>query len=215
MRALAIVAPLLLGGCQLLLGIEDPAGDECSPFDVTTCDPTDTCDIDLDNGTLTCRIEGTVQANELCFDQDDCAGPLSCVDGVCHTFCPVYGQACSDTGEGECLKQWSSETVCDSPCDVIGNTGCVAGADCFVSFNDLAVPMAWCLQNGSGGIVAGGEPCTFFSECLPGYACYDPDQDSAGTCTPLCIVGEPCATGTCEAVLSDPIHGQMIGLCPP
>lgn len=209
MRAVVLAAAALLGGCQLLLGIDDPTGDECSPFDVTTCDLTDTCDLDPDDGQLTCRPEGTVRAGGLCFEVDDCAGPLSCSDGVCRTFCPVFGQPCEDP-EGECLRDWGSGNVCDSACDVIADTGCLIGTECRISTNGNGQPIALCVPENYYGAVAEGDGCSFLSECLPRLSCHA----TANVCTALCLVGEQCANGPCEQVF-DTLHGQLVGQCPP
>ncbi len=212
MRAAILALGVALGGCQLIAGIEDPVGDACSPFDIDTCDITDTCDGDPDVGRLTCRMEGTVPAGGLCFERDDCAGPLSCVDGVCRTFCPVYGEACAGP-EAECLRDWFGLNVCDSACDVLDNTGCSTDTECVISTNGNGVPIALCVPFGYFGAVAPGDPCTFLSECTPGYACFDP-EGNGGTCTPLCTVGELCPDTSQCVELFAPLHGVAIGQCP-
>ena len=51
---------------------------------------------------------------------------------------------------------------------------------------------------------------------MPGYACYDPDEDGSGVCAQLCVVdGGACPGAPCEATLGDPLHDVMIGQCPP
>jgi hypothetical protein len=208
MRAALLALAAALGGCQLLLGIDDPVGDQCSPFDVDSCDPTDTCDRDPDDGRLTCRMEGTVPAGELCFEPDDCAGPLSCVDGVCRTFCPVFGDDCPDPAEGECIKIWGSSHVCDSACDPIANTGCIPDAECILSTNDNGAPIAVCVPHGYFGAKMSGETCDFLEQCVPGFTC------QTGTCRALCENGTTCATGPCVARF-DTLHGVQTGVCPP
>lgn len=215
MRGLALAAVLLFGGCQLLVGIDDPLGDECSPFDIDTCDLTDTCDIDPDTLLLTCRREGLKQRGELCDGLDDCAGPLSCANGVCRAFCPVFGQDCPDPLEGSCVIQWGlNAQVCDSACQPHLAGTCGPQTECILTTNDGGTPVSTCVPFGYYGDVPVGGDCTFLAECAEGAACDDLEGDG-GICTPLCDVNaDDCAVGTTCTARFDTIHDDLqLGFC--
>lgn len=210
MRAALLAAALALGGCQLLLDIEDPVGDECSPFDIDTCDLTDTCDIDPDDGRLTCRMEGTVPAGGLCFEPDDCAGPLSCSNGVCRTFCPVFGEACEDPAEGFCLINWgNSGQICDSECSVVFGDCTNPDTDCILSTNDSGTPISVCVPEGYYGNLPRGAACDFLEACEPGNAC-----NADGICAELCELGPNCNGGAQCVAAFETLHGVQYGFCP-
>ena len=126
-----LAALVMLGGCAQVLGLDDVVpSDQCSPFDVDTCELDETCDV-WEAEVLTCRPEGGLPVNAQC-DQgiDTCRGPLSCIDGLCRTICGPERACDPADNESECSHWYNdSMTVCDSDCNVLDGTGCVNDVD--------------------------------------------------------------------------------------
>jgi hypothetical protein len=221
MRALALAAAVLLGGCQLLVDLDTPVGNECSPFFPEDCDDDETCEYDEDNGGyLSCRDPGGGAVGDLCDGFGECGAGLTCADGICRTFCSELGADCLHPEEGECLYGFGDNTVCDSECDVFDAGSCGIARLCTISLNDLGRPIAMCYPEGYTGTVEYLGRCTYLTECAPGLACYDTnpgDDIDEGVCVNLCLVPDPCPIeGTvCEDVFLDTLHDAPIGLCPP
>ena len=212
MRALLLLAPLL-AGCQLLLGIDDPTGDRCSPFDVTTCELDETCDIFFTDTAayLDCRSEGATPVGQICNSADDCAGGLICFGGVCHAFCEVPGVGCASP-DGVCLIDFYGYRICDSECNVFDGTGCEAGLDCMV---DTTAPVftAQCTRRDFHDAQVGVDAdCSSGEFCGVGLACVPEDFVCAYLCTPG---GDPCTDPDriCDSI--DDLHGNAMGFCLP
>ena len=204
---------VVLAGCAQILGIEDPAPaeDECSPFDVTTCDVSDTCDLDEGGQFLTCRPEGGAQLGEICLPPDlTCAGGLTCYGNVCRSLCDD-SHGCN-TGEFGCIVDLLPETrACDTDCNVL--TGdCATGEQECVPLDMAGGVATLCVMNGYFGDVGEGESCSFLGNCGRGLGC---DVNGDGLCHPLCDVNAPaCATGTCTHV--GLVHESLdLGVCRP
>jgi hypothetical protein len=219
--ALAITAAVLLGGCQLLIDLDTPVGNACSPFFPEDCETAETCEFDDEDngGYLACRDPGGAEIGDLC-ELGDCGPGLTCADGVCRTFCSELGTDCEDSEEGECLYGFRGLLVCDSECDVFDASSCGIGRICNIGLNELGRPIALCLPEGYIGIVDYLGECTYLTECRPGMACYDTnpgDDIDLGVCVNLCLVPDACPTEgtTCEDVFLDTLHGDPVGLCPP
>jgi hypothetical protein len=122
---------LLLAGCAQIIGISDPVGDACSPFDVSTCSLADTCDVDPSSQLLACRPEGGLAEYALCTGTSDtCAGGMTCTGGVCRQFCDAT-HGCTRAGESSCSwTDTATTTVCDDNCDVFAGTGCMGALEC-------------------------------------------------------------------------------------
>jgi hypothetical protein len=207
------------GGCAQNLGIEDPVGDQCSPFDVETCDLSDTCDVDPtpddpDHPILTCRPEGDRPAGAICDGApSSCAGALSCIAGVCRTLCDDE-HGCDLTEESGCLIDLTATAdACDSDCNVLDGTGCSNDAEQQCMAAPVNGFVALCVPTGYFGNAAPGASCTFFEACVPGYGCDLPPNGDPGVCVPLCDVDSPaCATGVCNQV--GRLHETLaLGLC--
>jgi hypothetical protein len=199
MRALALAALVMLAGCAQILGIDDPRGDRCSPFDVHTCDLSDTCDLDEGTHLLTCRPEGGLAEYAPCGGDigDTCSGALTCYEGVCRHFCDAQ-HGCGSNGESSCTNDLPDTTqkVCDDDCDVLQGTGCAGGLECVANRSAAGTLLALCIPPGYFGDVASGQHCDFFNACFVGLGCDDgPGGDS--TCRPLCTVGGGDCAGTC------------------
>lgn len=204
---------LLLAGCAQILGISDPHGDACSPFDVNTCSLSDTCDLDAD-GLLACRPEGGLGEYALC-DQvgDTCAGGMTCDFGVCRQFCDgTHG--CTRTGEASCSVNDGSLEHCDDACDVFAGTGCTGTLECHPDRDEVSnATISMCTPPGYFGDNASGVHCDQLNACAVGLGC----DDLAGgshTCLPLCHHdGTDCA-GTCVEV--GRLHETIdLGVCRP
>jgi len=214
MRVLSVALAVLLGGCELVLGIDEPLGHRCVPLSAGQCEQGETCDL-AEDGFRDCREAGIAQAGAICFEPDQCGTNLSCVDGLCRSFCGNDDDC--ESSEAECIRQWAGWAVCDSDCDVLAGTGCPNDEEleCMMSLNDFGSPLALCVPEGWFGDVGPGGTCTFLSECIETYGCWDDDNDDVGICTPLCQVGSTCPDGVhqCMAVF-ETLHGTSIGLCP-
>jgi hypothetical protein len=222
MRGLAIAAAVLLGGCQLLIDLDEPVGDQCSPFDVDSCDITETCEYDDEDngGYLACRDPGDRMIGDLCDAFGDCGEGLTCADGICRSFCSELGSDCADPEEGECLYNFRGQLTCDSECDVFDITSCGVGRICELSINEIGRPISLCLPENYSGIVEYNQRCTYLTECIPGLACYDTnpgDDIDEGVCVHMCTGADACPDEgtTCEDVFLETLHGQPVGLCPP
>lgn len=219
-RWLIIAAALGLGGCQALLGIDDPVAAEnlCSPFDEDSCDAGETCDVVFDTGALDCRPTGNVGSHEPCNFAEECERGLSCVRGMCRTIC-LEPLDCdnADPDEGECTVDVSDIRVCDSNCDLtaLGNGGCPGGFECEMLHNYANDLTPLCTRVDDGDSFALGQECYDLDQCAPTLACYDPDEDLIGSCTEICVGGSgggPCP-GECIE-LWPAVHGVRIGVCP-
>lgn len=222
MRALAALVVVLLGGCQLMLDLDTPIGDLCSPFDDESCDADDSCEFDDEDngGYLDCTEPGTLEIGDLCEGFGDCGQGMTCADGICRTFCSELGTDCMDPEEGECLYGFRGLFTCDSDCDVFDVTSCGLGRICELSINAIGRPIALCLPENYSGFVEYLQPCTYLTECIPGLACYDTnpgDDIDEGVCVNMCRNADACTDEgtTCEDVFLDTLHGQQVGLCPP
>jgi hypothetical protein len=204
-----VAALLAAAGCAQILGIEDPVGDQCSPFDVSSCEESETCDI-WEGEVLTCRPEGGLPVGAICDGAPDtCGGALSCVNGACRTLCD--DQHGCGSGEFGCAVPISVTTsACDSDCNVLDGTGCLNDVDLMC----VAVPVdnfiALCVPNGYFHNLPADSLCTFFEECERGYGC---DLNGSGTCVPLCDFDSPaCPSGTCTMV--GRLHETLsLGVC--
>jgi hypothetical protein len=210
MKWAALLLPL--ASCAQLIGIEDPVGDTCSPFDVTTCAVTDTCDVDPTTFLFECRPEGDIGVGVRCDAGGTCAGALSCVDGICHSFCDAQHGCDPGDNESSCLYTLSdTATVCDNNCNVLDGSGCPnPGLQCVADFtNNLTL---LCVPDGYFGNKPLGSLCSFLDECDHGLGC---DTEGSSTCVPYCDVANPttCAT-TCVEL--GRVHESLdLGLCRP
>lgn len=215
MRWLLLAAILSGAGCAQILGISDPTGDACSPFQVMTCDPTDTCDVDPDSELLTCRTEGGLPEYALCEQVGDtCSGALTCLGGVCRAFCDDE-HGCTRTGESSCI--WTDgidATVCDDACNVFDGTGCPGALECTVDRDEVNMALIGiCAPHGYFGAHAQGTGCTFLGECAPGLGC-DSDIGGSDTCLPLCHSDGADCPGTCAPI--GRLHETTaLGVCRP
>ncbi len=221
MRALAIAAAIALGGCQVLLGIDDPVGDQCDPFDDGACDPGESCDVVFDTGLLDCRTAGVLTAHEPCEFAEECAGGFTCLRGMCRTICNESFDCNGDAGELECIVDISGIRVCDSNCDVTGalSGGCPGGFECEILHNYDGDLTPLCTRPDDGDAFALDQECYDLDQCVATLACYDENGDSdgqqIGRCTELCKVadgGGPCP-GECIQLWT-PVHGTAVGVCP-
>jgi hypothetical protein len=159
------------------------AGDACAP-------PVPSCGPDLVCRDGACRVRG--DAGATCMFELDCADGLVCLSSTCSAR-PGAGETCSPSATSQC----SDSLVCDPATETCVD-GAVEGESC------AALPCAV------------GRRCdpvtdTCVTAALPGSACSDDVECpyaffcDAGTCAPLPVPGESCASapvcarGACTA----------------
>jgi hypothetical protein len=211
MRGALLLVPAiaLSASCAQLLGIEDPVGDACSPFDVSTCAVTDTCDVDPATHLFACRAEGGLGVDERCDGGGLCAGALTCQAGLCRTLCDSQHGCDTGAGESSCLFDLSATaTACDSACSILDGLGCPAGDQQCVA-DDTTNLILLCVPEGYFGNKPLGDHCDFLDECARGAGC---DVNGSHTCVPYCDVENPGACGFCEEL--GRVHETLdLGLC--
>jgi hypothetical protein len=173
-----------------------------------------------------CVPTGSVMEGQPCMPasgggntlNDNCAGGLICDnDGpdsanVCRRVCTAdstctNGQRCG-------LLFNASYGVCLPTCTAFG-TGCPAGNDCSVPFDDIAATQASevgffvCKKTGS---VGAWKPCQKDSDCAAGLAC-----DPQAGCFPVCDAMHACgdAPGDGGVLMCSPLvsQGNGAGYC--
>jgi len=222
MRALALPALVLLSGCQLLLGIEDPVagmvgadGDACSDVFDDSCPENQTCDWYSGAETGTCRRASSALALAPCASAVDCGLDQHCEAGACRTYCELETDC---TGvEDDCHVETPIGKYCDTRCDVTATDdgGCGPGRECLLWNLDTEFA-SMCTPAGYGGDVTPLGACVYLEECGPGYICYGAVDNAH--CRRGCIPGvepSPCTDGTTCVALSNDLHGSPVGVCVP
>jgi hypothetical protein len=213
MRAIVLAAILAQAGCAQILGIDDPRGDACSPFEVSTCAITDTCDVSEETGVLECRPEGGLDAYQPCETAgDSCSGAKTCLAGLCRRFCDE-NHGCTQPGDAACTWFVSpTSRVCDADCNVLDGGGCAAAQECILDYDTTGGDLlALCVPQGYLGSLPQGELCEFLGHCAPGLVC-DVITGGDNRCHPLCTVGGADCAGTCVSI--GQLHQTMdLGVC--
>jgi hypothetical protein len=187
-----------------------PAGATCSVDPQCGCPSGQKCDIGGTAGAA-CTTAGSGTVGVRCALNTDCAGGLTCVDGVCHSYCASVGAACPG---GLCVQGGSGtqpqDKICTIDCKLEPDT-CGAGEACIPITVGGVLTTADCEAPGTG---AYGDSCEYNTECGAGLGC-DAPTASGTFCLPWCQSTANCAAGyTCFPFSpAETIDGITYGYC--
>jgi hypothetical protein len=187
-----------------------PAGATCSVDPQCGCPAGQKCDI---GGTAAaaCTTAGSGTQGARCALNTDCAAGLTCVDGVCHSYCESVGAACPG---GLCVQGGNGaqpqDKICTIDCKLQPDT-CGAGEACLPITVGGVLATADCEAPGTG---AYGDSCQNNVECGAGLGCDSP-TGSGTYCLPWCQSDANCAVGyTCFPFSpAETIDGISYGYC--
>jgi Stigma-specific protein, Stig1 len=195
----------------------------CTVLPACGCTPTQNCSRDNDEPE-TCVPSGGISLGQDCVSDSDCQHGLVCNDGVCMppclklSDCPtnaVCFEVDYTSSNGDSV--YLGYNACTFHCDPVFPTvtdanhhGCSTQQQCL-----LENPGVTFCENSSGTLLQ-DSPCTYSTDCAPGYTCLSPNN----TCEQLCRVGfSDCTSGTCTAFTTpaydtNGAYNQEIGFCP-
>lgn len=182
------------------------AGQACNPTCQTGCE-CGRCNVVA--GVPTCVAPGAVKLGDVCKvgAQDDCAPGLYCAKeacgdnlGRCYRHCTTSdqctGSVCSFSIEATAFKLCE---VAPQACDPVKDMGCPsASLHCYITSGDQT--LCDCARNGTKGMA--GDPCVFYSDCAPGFVCFQSAGEepkcraACNIAAPVCGAGEACTGGT-------------------
>jgi hypothetical protein len=221
--AAAALAALAAGGCQVILGLDDPQlgtpdGNGCvrATCDLTTncgCQAAETCTWDAAQQQTYCRAQsGVATLGQACSLDIQCGPGLSCVLGECRNYCD-QNTFCG-TGR-HCVADFIPlvpDLVCSDGCSPITDNGCGTGLTCIaIQGKDAST----CIPD--NGTITTGNVCTndAFS-CVKGDVCYD--INGTGFCLQQYIAanaGACFSTNECDINGDLTVNSAVYGTCAP
>jgi hypothetical protein len=132
------------------------------------------------------------------FGNEQCEGPLNCIDSVCSTPTPTGG-ACSDFSDPVCQEgsYCGAGGICapleDEGGECGGSTGCIEGTGLVCASN----PIGSELESVCTSPRADGEYCQLFDDCASGFC----SSQVCTACSTDADCGDtPCTGGVCVGV---------------
>jgi hypothetical protein len=192
------------GGCTV------PTGEACGVDPQCGCAKGQKCDFGGGNPAA-CVAAGAGIVGTRCTANTECAAGLTCLGGVCHSYCASLGTSCPG---GVCLQGESSATqdlVCTIACTLAPDS--CAGANACLPIVVANTIVSDCEAPGT---VPRGGSCTANSDCAAGLGCDGTAASSA--CLQWCQISpapSACAGGGTCTSFNTPVtvNGITYGDC--
>jgi hypothetical protein len=217
------LAGTALTGCQVILGLQDPevAPADAGPDALVCPDPCDlvsdcgcaggTCSWDVVGKTSYCRqTAGAVDRQGACSADSDCLEGLSCIYGVCRSYCAMDSDCPFRTFCTADFTPTVPTLTCSDRCDAGNNLGCPSTQSCIAI---QGTNSATCVPFGT--IQTGNNCGSNVFGCVKGDVCYV--SGSTLICRQLCSLsagGSDCTnSSTCNNPGDLSEDDQPIGIC--